>query len=49
MLAFIVTHDVTVIIKEASLTGEVFDSILSLGIYKINGFQWKPNEEVDVE
>ena len=36
-------------VKNTDNIGELVDSILSIGVYQINGFDWKPEIEADAE
>lgn len=42
-------QEVKIIVKETDNVGELVDSILNIGVYKINSFEWKPFVEADAE
>ena len=42
-------QEVKIIVKETDNVGELVDSILNIGVYKVNSFEWKPFVEADAE
>ena len=44
ILAFIVTHEVTIQVLNSIPLGPLVDDLLDTGIYKIESMDWLPNE-----